>query len=677
MFIRSYFIRESSPLQKNGNHKLELSGLDINRLVIELRESLTPTISGPVEESLKNTFYISNVNSIDERGVLLKLHHSLNGDRILVVYPGLGVWLTKYTLSSALQGKFVARLRNFVERAKLIGIEQPGSERIVFLNILAQGKPYRLVVELFGKGNLILLDESESIIAILDTLRVRHRELVQGRKYQLPPSRGWNLAEPPTNWVAELQQSDLDISRWLGRKLSLPKKYVAEILSRAEIREDLVAQTLTPEKTTFLQKKVQDVSNLARSSTSAFAILDNGTPVEATPFEFVSKKGETRVYNSFVEAVDEVLSKQVSEIRQESSLSPLRRKLGEIEKSIQEQVNAQSTLTQSARGLREFALKLRGLGSREVSVEQTFPSLGVLDITSMGDNLIVEIHAMPFQLPRVINPLSFSSRVFTEAKQMEEKVKAIDTAFHALSVEKEKLENQIMIGAAKITKKTSAKTRNKEWYEKYRWFYTSDGFLAVGGRDSSTNSILVRRHMGDRDVAFHADFHGSPFFLMRECDIPSEHGLKEVAQATVAYSRAWKEGLSSGDAYWVKPSQIKTSAPTGMFLPAGSFLIDGKKNFIKALKMSLGIGITVAEDALVVFGGAPSAVKKNSVAFVVIDPDRTKLSDTAKSIKSKLVGIVDDRYSLDVRSLSLDEFLRALPNGGGKIVSFGRGEQNH
>ena len=30
---------------------------------------------------------------------------------------------------------------------------------------------------------------------------------------------------------------------------------------------------------------------------------------------------------------------------------------------------------------------------------------------------------------------------------------------------------------------------NKEWYEKYRWFLSTDDVLAIGGRDSSSNSV--------------------------------------------------------------------------------------------------------------------------------------------------------------------------------------------
>ena len=43
--------------------------------------------------------------------------------------------------------------------------------------------------------------------------------------------------------------------------------------------------------------------------------------------------------------------------------------------------------------------------------------------------------------------------------------------------------------------------------ERYRWFYTVDGLLAIGGRDSSSNMAMIRKHVEKDDFVFHADTH--------------------------------------------------------------------------------------------------------------------------------------------------------------------------
>jgi len=38
-------------------------------------------------------------------------------------------------------------------------------------------------------------------------------------------------------------------------------------------------------------------------------------------------------------------------------------------------------------------------------------------------------------------------------------------------------------------------------------------------------------------------------------------------------------------AYWIHPDQVKKSAPSGEFLPKGSFTIEGQRNFFFMLKI--------------------------------------------------------------------------------------------
>ncbi len=55
----------------------------------------------------------------------------------------------------------------------------------------------------------------------------------------------------------------------------------------------------------------------------------------------------------------------------------------------------------------------------------------------------------------------------------------------------------------------------KEWYEKFRWFFTTGGKLAIGGRDAQSNTTLIRRHLQENDTIYHADLFGSPFFILK------------------------------------------------------------------------------------------------------------------------------------------------------------------
>ncbi len=38
------------------------------------------------------------------------------------------------------------------------------------------------------------------------------------------------------------------------------------------------------------------------------------------------------------------------------------------------------------------------------------------------------------------------------------------------------------------------KIKHKEWFEKFRWFVSSDGFLVVAGKDAVSNEVLIKKH---------------------------------------------------------------------------------------------------------------------------------------------------------------------------------------
>ncbi len=204
--------------------------------------------------------------------------------------------------------------------------------------------------------------------------------------------------------------------------------------------------------------------------------------------------------------------------------------------------------------------------------------------------------------------------------------------------------------------------RKQEWYEKFRWFFTSEGRLALGGRDAHSNALLVRRHLQDDDVVYHADLFGSPFFVLKGGKAQTETEVREMAQATVAFSSAWKTGLGSADAYWVSKEQVSPAAPSGEFLPRGSFFIKGKKNFVQHNLVELAVGI--GRDGRVV-SGPESVVRRAAAAYLVIRPQKEKSSETAKRIAKDLESLAEGS---PWAKASVDDVLRMLPAGGGKVL---------
>jgi len=121
----------------------------------------------------------------------------------------------------------------------------------------------------------------------------------------------------------------------------------------------------------------------------------------------------------------------------------------------------------------------------------------------------------------------------------------------------------------------------------------------------------------------HAEVHGAPFIVMKTGGIqPTAETLREAAQACVSYSRLWKEGIRSGDAYWVKPEQVTKSAPAGEYLTKGAFMIRGTRNYIRGVELALAMGLTLHNGKTLLMAGPLSAVKNRCSTYVQIRQGR-------------------------------------------------------
>jgi predicted ribosome quality control (RQC) complex YloA/Tae2 family protein len=255
---------------------------------------------------------------------------------------------------------------------------------------------------------------------------------------------------------------------------------------------------------------------------------------------------------------------------------------------------------------------------------------------------------------------SIASLLFNEAKKQSSAINSIQTI-------KERTEQKLKKFQSKTDSEKDlimiSEIRKKHWYERYRWFYTSDGFLAIGGRDAASNSAVVRKHLVKNDRIFHGDIFGSPFFILKEAENVPDKSMNEVAHATVCFSRAWREGMYGVSAYWVNPEQVKKSAPSGEFLPKGSFTIEGQRNFIKSDTLRLAVGIIPLDDDYVLTCGPPDPIKKNSICYAIIEPHGNEMVDVAKKIRIEFSKLQEEI----TKKISIDDFVRVLPPGKSQI----------
>ncbi len=196
---------------------------------------------------------------------------------------------------------------------------------------------------------------------------------------------------------------------------------------------------------------------------------------------------------------------------------------------------------------------------------------------------------MKIKLFRDLSVYENAAYYFDKAKKLKKKLKGIYEALEELDKKIEEAKKEAAQKQAQL-EQSKKHLEKQEWYERFNWSFTTEGKLILIGKDASQNEVLVRRYLEPKDLFFHADIQGASTVILKNGQEASERELLEAGQLAASYSRAWKEGLSSINVYYVKPEQVK-KASQGEYLGTGGFLIEGERNWLKHTQLGLKIGI--------------------------------------------------------------------------------------
>jgi len=221
---------------------------------------------------------------------------------------------------------------------------------------------------------------------------------------------------------------------------------------------------------------------------------------------------------------------------------------------------------------------------------------------------------------------------YDRAKKMRKK---IEGAKRALEISKKQLEK----AEEKEVTKRLEKKRERQWFEKYHWLKTKNGFLAIAGRDAKSNEQLVKKQMKDNDLFFHADIQGAAATILVDGQKAGAEDREDTARLAAVFSKAWQKGVGSINVYSAKPEQVKLSAKSGEYLAKGSFVIVGERSWHKNVPLEIRAYMDGEMPAL-------STAEGTRIA-----PGKIKKSDLAKKMKIKYGG-------------SLDDWIQVLPQGG-------------
>jgi predicted ribosome quality control (RQC) complex YloA/Tae2 family protein len=511
------------------------------------------------------------------------------GRRELVLVPGRYAALLEARADRTEElSPFARELRRLLAGAALRAVVDPMGERYVELIFERMSETGEIVLaaELFGSGNVVVA-RGGVLAAVARPRRWAHRDVRVGRPYARPPAR----PDPWTLGAGEIEralaQSRTDLASTLAARLGLGGPVAEEILARTALPGAEPSAPLAASAAPTVRSALAELVAEIGESPRGFLVERGGELVEAAPYRprrWPEERGfAVRELPTFSEAAFRYFPSVAPPV-EDADAAAARALLKELERLAERQSEAIRTLSSAAE---ERKLDADAVFAHYAAAEVALRAAAELD--PVPARVAVRLGARTAELPFARTPRESAQALYEEAKRLAEK---LEGATSALEATRQRLAAP---PAPPARTKLSAASREARhpWFERFRWFVSSEGVLVLGGRDASSNDLLVRRHLKAGDLYVHADLHGAASVIVKAMPdraAPGEATIQEAAQWAVAFSKAWRAGLASGSAFWTTPDQVSKAGGSGEFVAKGAWVVRGTKHVLKDLPLELAIG---------------------------------------------------------------------------------------
>jgi predicted ribosome quality control (RQC) complex YloA/Tae2 family protein len=545
--------------------------------------------------------------------LILKFRSSRTGTiRLVVDLSGWG-YVTKESISTeSNQGVFVNAVRKTIKKSRLETISQLNGDRIICLEFIRGDESHTLIFEMFHKGNAILCSDG-NIKTVMRQQKFKHRSLKPGLEYLAPP--GFN---PFESGFSKFSEAISGSERPIGASLTIDCNLGGEISNLACHRLEIDVSTKI-EQSKFQSIYDQVEAILSDKIRPSIFLDDGGKNFTVSSFN-LSHLRQGPQFDTFSEAIETYLNSREEPILVVEDKEDIR---------IIRQKQAIDNYLSKAKKLREKGNLI-------------FSNVGLVKNAIKIEKDTIQVENREFKIDISKSPEANASDYFDKAKEMERKAKRTREILNTKPLKK--------------PRRKKIKAENLEWFENYRWFITSEGEVAIGGKDATTNERAVKKYLKNMDRYAHADVHGAPSVVVKNNGTPpSSDSMLEACHFSLAYSKAWAARVSSGHSFWVESDKVSKTPNTGEFLAKGSFVIRGKRNWNKNLELKLAIGLIDYNGVEKLMGGPVMALENQSKKYAVFKPGFTDRKNL-----SKLLSNIFER--------DISEIEKLLPNGGFKLA---------
>ena len=549
--------------------------------------------------------------------VVLKLRSREKGTVRLLIDLSGWAYLTKTTISTeSNQGVFVQKVRKLIKKSRIEAIEQINGDRILSISFIRKEEKVTLIFEMFHKGNIVLCSD-DKILAVMRKQKFRHRSLEAGLPYQSPPS-----IDPSTVDFDIFRDKLVNSQRGLGAALTIDCNIGGDISTLICKNLGIDKESTTSEANS---KQIYDeLKRILNDIIEPTIFVDaDGERFTVSVFDLGMEKGSR--FFTLDEAIEDYIS----------DLEPVKK---EVKSSDQVRVDHQN------KAIEKYNLKSKSYREKGNIIFSKLNEIQkMIDFENDEDEVVIELDDTKILIDKRKSLEANASSYFDKSKEMDRKAERTREVIASKPVSK--------------PKKKVIKNKNVEWFERFRWFITTDGEIAVAGKDARSNEQVVKKYLKTNDRYAHADIHGAPSVVVKNVNgvQPSEISMLEACNLSLSYSKAWGARVSGGHSFWVDNDKVSKTPNTGEFLAKGAFVIRGKRNWNRNLELNVAIGLISYDENPKFMGGPISSVEKHSEKYVIFRPGFTERKVVIRKLSEAFSA-----ESTDIEKL--------LPSGGFDLV---------
>ncbi|MCX8142020.1 MAG: ribosome rescue protein RqcH [Candidatus Nezhaarchaeota archaeon] len=639
--------------------KKALSALDLKALLNEVTQLV-------VGGSIINVYVIGHV-------LMLKVRCQDRVTRLLTIRQPQWVTLSKYDVEKPLKvSSFCKLLRKYLRRSRIVSLEQLGFDRVLRIDVEKGGEIYRLIVELVREGNVILCNGNFTILKAYKEVEYKDRIIKRGVSYRPPPNLVLDLSEE--RGLRVLSEAKRSTAFYFALSLVGSPEVAYEVLVRSGIDPEVKISRVDGDAIRRIMESSKSVVDSLSHPKPNIVYVD-GKPFSVVPIEFmIYERYEKKYYSSFYEAIadffyealkeavsmDEIARKEEERLR--VTIEELKKRINELNLRIENLKKVIDFIQERYEEFQDLLNEVVVKGKEGIPTLSKLSDVEILEVDPRENVVTLKIKDEGVNLRLNESLMKNMTRLYDELKRLKSKMDSSVKAMKDLEEKLTKLIEERKTVEEDSKSKIRVRREPKQWYERFLWFKSSDGFIVVAGRDATQNEVLVKKYLDDRDMFFHADIVGASAVVVKSegKEVP-QTTISEAAQFAACYSKAWKNGFTSIDVYWVYGSQVSKTPPSGEYLPKGSFMVRGHRSYLRGVELKVAIGLSMINEEVLIISGPPSAIASQAIAYVTLIPgdvDKTKIAARiAKVFNEKLRSI-----GLSVRVKS-DDIVRVMPPG--------------